>query len=338
MANTTTTLSAEPVSSYPSDEEILGLVEETAAAPTSALASERELLPPDAAGVEDALLTTNDEPAGPQASEVRAESRSSSAGETAAMPEWMIQVSAAVPQASAQLAGLWQQAAALESFDHAFYGNNAADREQFLSKLSNERPAEFRAMLAAAEKILTTHQPSTRPGEPARNTAQALPFNATAYADFERATNDAVVAELSSTISRALDRALSADVPEGARRRIANDTLSEIHGTLRGDRQLSSQVASVVRGGRLDADARAVVVRLIAARARGLVAPAAKRVIGEWTSSVLATDRERAARQKNAQSRIDITGGAVPQSVPRKAMRPAEIDYHRTSDEEILAW
>jgi hypothetical protein len=343
MATTTATLPTETPSLYSSDEEILGLVEETTGTTPSPNQSTGESARPEEGSREKPLHSAPGEHQAQQ-QEKASEAHTEPLADMPAMPEWMIEVSAAAPQASTQLAGLWQKAAALENFDRAFYGDDAATREQFLVQLSAEKPAEFRAMFAAAERILAARQQpqlppqAPRSTQPANQEAAVPAFNATRYAEFERATNDAVVADLNQTISHALDRALSSDVSEGARRRIANDTLGEIHAALRGDRQLSAQVASVVRGGRLDADARAVVVRLIAARAKGLVAPSAKRVIGEWTSSVLASDRQRNTRQQAAQSRVDITGGALPDSISRKGMRPKDVNYRTTSDEDILAW
>ena len=63
----------------------------------------------------------------------------------------------------------------------------------------------------------------------------------------------------------------------------------------------------------------------------------ARRVVGEWTSSVLASDRAKTARIDAAASRRDITGGRLPEPVPSSSVRPRDIDYRRTSDEQILA-
>jgi hypothetical protein len=173
---------------------------------------------------------------------------------------------------------------------------------------------------------------------PALHNPAAAHFDAGAYAHFERATNDAVVSDVTRAIERMLDRALPEGIADGARRRIAGDTLNEVHTALRGDRQLSAQVAETLRGGRFDDAAREQVARLIANRARGVVPAAAKHVIGEWTGSVLSTHRERSAKQRSTQSRVDITGGGLPQSVPRRVVRPADVDYRATTDDEILSW
>ncbi len=400
-----------------------------------------------------------------------------------AMPEWLAQLGAKAPGASAELGALWQRATQLDAFDRAYYGDDAGAQQELVSALYAENPGALRAMFAAAANVLhggveggrvaqglgpadfprraagaDLHGASANdvilsgarqnmagseesvdarrrvaaqsdglgsadanaahrsfvarqnqrapqddnqimggaagaeeiarngPGAPAgsaggspqatpananaqdeardlghaanvareasrnagraANAAQhanadaqgAAQFDAGAYAQFERATNDAVVSDVTRAIERALDHALPAGIADGARRRIAGDTLSEVHAALRGDRQLSAQVSEALRTGRFDDAAREQVSRLIAARARGVVPAAAKRVIGEWTGSVLATHRERAAKQQSTQSRVDITGGGLPQPVPRRAVRPSDVDYRATSDEEILSW
>jgi hypothetical protein len=62
----------------------------------------------------------------------------------------------------------------------------------------------------------------------------------------------------------------------------------------------------------------------------------ARRVVAEWTSSVLASDRARLARVDAAASRRDITGGRLPGTVPASALRPRNVDYSRMSDEQIM--
>ena len=76
---------------------------------------------------------------------------------------------------------------------------------------------------------------------------------------------------------------------------------------------------------------------LLAGRAKQLVPSVARRVIGEWTSSVLGTARTKAARQAAAASRVDIAapGGSLD-SMPLRAMSSREVNYASMSDDEIL--
>jgi hypothetical protein len=362
MATSINTAAPNSAAAYPSDEEILGLVPDaTDDARSLNLPPERFVSPSlphnTHRSVEDSPVH-RDAVSGDAAVNRRVNpSQGESASQT---PQWIEEIRAANPQASGQLAALWQRAAAVEDFDRAFYGDDGASRQQFVERLYADNPAALRAMFAAAEQILgrapQLHEPpqrqelaqraDNRAGDAARgqqaNQAQGAQqnttFNPASYAEFERSTNDAVVSELNRVIESTLNRALPNDIADGARRRIASDTLGEIHTALRGDRQLSQRVAEVMRGGRLDDATRAAVAQLIAARARGLVSTAARRVVGEWTSSVLATHRERTSRQQATQSRVDITGGGLTQPAPRKAVRAGDIDYRSTTDEQILGW
>ena len=272
-----------------------------------------------------------------------------------AMPEWLARVSEVLPEtagadAKARLAEMWQRSAELEAFDAAYFGNDEPGRQQFVERMYAQNPAALKAMYEAAGAVIgregrITAQPARQEKKIAEAAARAAGasesgagFDAGRYAEFERGTNDAVVAEINREIGRVMERALPEGIADGARRRIAEDTLAEVHGLLRSDRQLATQVAETIRGGNFDDGARQQVARLIAARARGVLPAAAKRVIGEWTGSVLATHRESSARQEASQARVDILGGGVPQAVPRKAANPKEINYRQTSDEEILSW
>jgi hypothetical protein len=195
-------------------------------------------------------------------------------------------------------------------------------------------PLSDGASPSAAKDPTPSHRGGLQnPASPAQSN-----FDPAAYAQFEQSTNDAVVADVNRAIERALDRALPDNIADGARRRIAGDTLAEVHAALRGDRELATQVVESLRSGNFSAATRDAVARLIATRARGVVPEAARRVIGEWTGSVLASHRDRAAKTQAASARVDVTGGALAGPVPRRAVAPSEINYRATSDEDILSW
>ncbi len=75
---------------------------------------------------------------------------------------------------------------------------------------------------------------------------------------------------------------------------------------------------------------------LILGRAKQALPAVAKRVIDEWTAGVLAASGTKLARQRAAQSRVDITGGGAPGIVPNHPLSPKDIDYSRLSDGDIL--
>ena len=181
-------------------------------------------------------------------------------------------------------------------------------------------------------------------------------FDPAAYAAFERTTNQAVARDVRGSINDTLARVLPEGVADGAARRIGEDIFHEIHRALAADRTLSEQVAAVLRppspdsgyggqarnslgggGGRFGGAEQQRVVSLLAGRAKQLVPSVARRVIGEWTSSVLNTSRTKAARQAAAASRVDIAApGGSHDSMPLRQMSRREVDYASMSDEEIL--
>jgi hypothetical protein len=166
---------------------------------------------------------------------------------------------------------------------------------------------------------------------------RASGFDPAAYAAFERTTNDAVARAVRGSINDTLTRVMPEGVAEGAARRIGEDIFHEVHRALAADKNLSEQVAAVLRERRFGAAEQQRVSSLLAGRARQLVPSVARRVIGEWTSSVLNTARSKAARQATAASRVDIaTPGGSLDSMPLRQMSSRELNYASMSDEEIL--
>ena len=165
-------------------------------------------------------------------------------------------------------------------------------------------------------------------------------FDPAAYAAFEGSTNDAVARDVRGSIGDTLARALPEGIADGAARRIGEDIFQEIHRALASDRALSEQVASVLRERRFGSAEQQQVSSLLAGRARQLVPSVARRVIGEWTSSVLNTSRSKAARQAAAASRVDIAapGGSLDSMPLRSGATgsPRGVDYASMSDEQIL--
>lgn len=95
-------------------------------------------------------------------------------------------------------------------------------------------------------------------------------------------------------------------------------------------------MGEILRGWNFDGATRQQVVSLITSRARAAMPEVARRVIAEWTSSVLASDRARAARVDAAAARRDVTGGSLPATIPASALLPRKIDYSKMTDEQIL--
>jgi hypothetical protein len=284
-------------------------------------------------------------------------------------PAWLKQLEAQ-PAAAAE-ARQWREAAEnVAALDATYFSGDPGARSGLVTRLYASDPAAFREMLAESARMLASRDPQALAelarqlgaseaqvlNGPARSLAQAArspelaatqnqtssenhaqsAFPTEAYRTFESATNDDVARTTREAIDRTLGSALPEGIGEGARRRIGDDIFHELHATLSGDRELSRQVGEILRGWHFDGGTRQQVVSLISGRARAAMPEVARRVVAEWTSSVLASDRARAARVDEATSRHDITGGRLPATVPASALRPRNVDYSRMSDEQIL--
>ena len=198
--------------------------------------------------------------------------------------------------------------------------------------------------VASHQSPVTNHQ-SPVTGPTSGTTAGGPQFDPAAYASFERTTNDAVARDVRAAIGDTLARVLPDGVAEGAARRIGEDIFHEIHRALAADRALSEQVASLLRapvatgqGWRFGAGEQQRIASLLAGRARQLVPSVARRVVGEWTSSVLGAAGAKAARQAAASSRVDIGApGGVPDSMPLRPAAARGVNYAAMSDDEILS-
>ena len=258
----------------------------------------------------------------------------------------------------------------LAEFDAGFYSGDAASRTALAQSLFSSDPAAFRAMFDEAARLLgVTASPREGKTGDARESASREPtpalaenaaanaapqnnsanaprtdappaFPAESYRAFESATNEAVARDVRSAINRTLAQVLPEGVAEVAAKRIGDDIFGEVGKLLAADAQLSSQVGEALRGWRFGQAEQQQVASLLSGRARQILPSVARRVIGEWTNSVLSTARTRATRSDAAARRVDVGGAASGEAAARGAtrtLRPREIDYARTSDDDIFA-
>jgi len=122
----------------------------------------------------------------------------------------------------------------------------------------------------------------------------------------------------------------------------------DVETALKGDRQLTEQVAQILSAHRFDNETRGQVVRLIAERAQQLMPVAAKRVLNDWTQTTLAAHRSGSARTDAASTRREVPPAAsspghaqaaarergAERSLSTNQARP--VDYRKLSDEQIL--
>ena len=157
-----------------------------------------------------------------------------------------------------------------------------------------------------------------------------------AQTEFFHATNAAAVEGVIGAIESQVERLLPEGVSRSARSRVVGEIYRELDNTLRANRQLSQQMRDAFRSGSLDAEHQRAIVSLVTARARQALPGVAKRVMNEWTSTLVASNQERRARQRTAERRVDIAGSSGSGSDAHRAMMPRDIDYSRMSDADIL--
>src|SRR5258708_647882 len=186
-----------------------------------------------------------------------------------------------------------------------------------------------------------------------------------AYAAFEKAANEDLERSVGGAIERTIERALPVAQPLLAVRgngetqarvpalhdRLSSAVRQDVEAALKGDRQLSEQIAQILSARRFDGDTRAQVVRLIDQRAKQLVTGATKRVLQDWTQTTLAAHRTRTRQDDTAAARSDLAPvnsdakNPLPRSVnisrdsgrnDNRGGKGAKVDYHKLSDEQIL--
>jgi hypothetical protein len=178
------------------------------------------------------------------------------------------------------------------------------------------------------------------------------------YAAFERSANE----ELERSVGSVIDRTLAEALPNSGRSensslhgRLAASIRQDIEKELQGDRRLGEQVAAILAapragsGGasRFGEQARTQLVRVIGERARQLVPSVARRVLGEWTHTTIARNRQTSVDSRTSAAQKGATPaqtGSTQRGTDRAnrassttAARPSrKVDYQRVSDEQLL--
>ncbi|HXY79235.1 MAG TPA: hypothetical protein VEI08_01225 [Candidatus Bathyarchaeia archaeon] len=175
--------------------------------------------------------------------------------------------------------------------------------------------------------------------EPPAQRQQASPQKQSpspAQIDFFHSANAAAVRNVLDAIESQVERLLPDGVSKSARNRVVGEIYRELDSTLQSNRQLAQQMRDAFRSGALDPNHQRAVVSLITGRARQALPGVAKRVLSEWTSTVVAANHDRRARQRAAESRVDIAGSGRAGNDGIRPMSPRDIDYARLSDSDIL--
>lgn len=236
----------------------------------------------------------------------------------------------------------------LNHIDALFFSQRPADHVALARNVAELDPGAFASLLKAmnglaaetqkkAESASSGREAAGQTNEAASIEGTKQPASATAaQEEFFHATNAAAVKTVIEAVEAQVERLLPEGTSKTARNRVVGEIYRELDNTLRSNRQLAQQMREAFRSGGLDADHQQAIVSLIAGRARQALPGVAKRVLSEWTSTVMAAHEDRRTRQRTAEGRVDIAGSSRTGSESRRQMTPRDIDYARMSDADIL--
>jgi hypothetical protein len=235
----------------------------------------------------------------------------------------------------AQSAGVTFPAIAARSASHAVGG--AKSQEQIPQTASRAPENQGQGIdprdFARDDTALSGAADTNNSAAKASNTSNGI---TPAQEQFFHATNAAAVEGVVEAIESQVERLLPEGISKSARNRVVGEIYRELDSTLRANRTLTQQMRDAFRSGALDANHQKAVVSLITGRARQALPAVAKRVLNEWTSTVVSANQQRRERQRTAEGRVDIGGAGGAGNVGRHSMGPREINYARMSDADIL--
>ena len=249
----------------------------------------------------------------------------------------------------------------LDRLDTLFFSLRPEDHAELARSIASLNPAAFESLRKAMDAHgavghprgtqppvpqqnvgIPATQPAENPSAPisagstAPGRAQSHSALTPAQESFFHATNAAAVESVIDAIETQVEKLLPEGVSKNARNRVVGEIYRELDNTLSSNRQLAGQMREAFRSGSLDTQHQRAIVSLIAGRARQALPGVAKRVLSEWTSTVVAASHDRRARQRAAERRVDIAGSSGGGNESRRPTSPRDIDYARMSDGDIL--
>jgi len=227
---------------------------------------------------------------------------------------------------------------------------NAMSKQAANSHGTAQSPTPVAMSGSVGEVAAATHAADARPASreashdsghsDQTNSLQQQPNRATGptptQTEFFHSTNAAAVEGVVEAIESQVERLLPEGISKSARSRVVGEIYRELDSTLRANRQLSQQMRDAFRSGSLDAEHQRAIVSLVTGRARQALPAVAKRVMNEWTSTLIAANQDRRARQRSAERRVDIAGSSGSGNDGHRSMTPRDLDYKRLSDSDIL--
>ena len=238
----------------------------------------------------------------------------------------------------------------MNRMDALFFSRRPEDHAELARAVSKLDPEAFASLARAMNALAndanrTRHQTSAQAQNQNQNQNQDANQNrqrdagatpTPAQLDFFHSTNAAAVSSVVDAIESQVERLLPEGISKSARNRVVGEIYRELDATLRGNRALGQQMRDAFRSGALDEEHQRAIVSLVTGRARQALPAVAKRVLNEWTTTVVSANHERRARQRTAERRVDIAGSGGAGNDGRRALSSRDVDYKRMSDADIL--
>lgn len=197
-------------------------------------------------------------------------------------------------------------------------------------------PMDSVAQASSPVQQTSPSQRNVQPMPSKASAAQTQDPRRTAQFAFFHSTNSAAVHQVVSAIESQVNHLLPAGISAPTKTRIVGEIYRDLSSALSANRQLGQQLRDAFRSGAGDAAHQQAIVALVAGRAKQALPSIARRVIGEWTQSVVSANQEKLSRQDKATKRVDISGAGSSDGVRRKPLSPRDLDYKRMSDADIL--
>jgi hypothetical protein len=242
----------------------------------------------------------------------------------------------------------------LDRMDALFFSHRPEDHAELARAVANLDPAAFASLAQAMNNLAaggsgedqqqiprtpsrgSNNQSSTENAPDSARNDNAHSGPTPVQLEFLHAANAAAVRGVLDAIETQVNRLLPDGVSKTARNRVIGEIYRELDASIGSNRQLGQQMRDALRSGSLDAQHQRAIVGLVTVRARQALPGIAKRVLNEWTSTVVAANQDRLARQRSAAHRVDIAGSGRGADGGRRSLGPRDIDYTRMSDSDIL--
>jgi hypothetical protein len=223
----------------------------------------------------------------------------------------------------------------LSFVEHDHLAQPASGGRSFSSDITARAERDSALLQAVAEASPQRQSSPSAQGAASHAAAQSAATHDAQLA-FLNAANAAAVEGVVAAIESQVERLLPAGVAKNARTRVVGEIYRELDSSLRENPQFAAQLRDAFRSGSLDDGHHRAIVSLLTGRARQALPGVAKRVLNEWTSTIVSAAHERRTRQRTAERRVDIAGSGGAGNEGRRSMSPRDLDYARLTDADIL--